>query len=206
MRFLSRWFAEVLSLGLCLTGAVLAMQAPALTREYAAALQQVAQDARRDIDAREATTRAYYRLAAPGGAVTARDLASDLSRDLSGDPSGDEALIAALRPVEPANAQGLQHSIAHMQRLREAYDRIAATTPLLQPVRAALDVARDAVGDLRLVLRTVLDGAVLQLVLTQAAGVYALAGLVLGSLLAQAMLGTLRNLGSLAAWRRLIGT
>ena len=47
-------------------------------------------------------------------------------------------------------------------------------------------------------LRTVLDGAVLELVLTEAAGIYALVGLVLGSLLAQAALGLLRRLGSLA--------
>jgi len=65
-------------------------------------------------------------------------------------------------------------------------------------VRAALDVARDSAGDRRLVLRTVLDGAVLELVLTEAAGIYALVGLVLGSLLAQAALGLLRRLGSLA--------
>jgi hypothetical protein len=202
MRFFSRWFAEVLSLSLCLTGAVLAMQAPALTREYAAALRQVAQDARRDIDAREATARAYYRLAPPAAVDSRPDAPTDAPRDVS----GDEALIAALRQFEPANAQGLAKSLAHMQRLQEAYDRIAATAPLLQPVRAALDATRDPVGDLRLVLHTVLDGAALQLVLTEAAGIYALAGLILGSLLAQAILGTLRNLASLAAWRRMIKT
>jgi len=185
MRFFSRWFAEVLSLGLCLTGAVLAMQAPALTREYAAALRQVAQDARNDINAREAAARAYY-------------------RDLPRDASGDAALIAALRPIEPANAEGLEQSLAHAQRLQESYDRIAATPPLLQPVRATLDVAWDSAGDRRLVLRTVLDGAVLQLVLTEAAGIYALVGLVLGSLLAQGVLGVLRHLGSLARGRLMI--
>jgi hypothetical protein len=83
MRFLKRWLSHSLRLALALLLAVIAMQAPAFTNDYAAALLQVSADARRDVDQREAAARQYYALQA-------------------GD---DGSLIQALQAHEPANAE-----------------------------------------------------------------------------------------------------
>jgi hypothetical protein len=82
MGFLGRWFSDALRLALSLAGALLFMQAPALSHDYAAALAQVADAENRDITSREATARTYYNL-----------------------PSAPEAsLLATLRDREPSNA------------------------------------------------------------------------------------------------------
>ena len=53
MTFLGRWFSDALRLALSLAGALLLMQAPALSHDYEAALRQVADAQARDIASRE---------------------------------------------------------------------------------------------------------------------------------------------------------
>jgi len=79
----ARWLTNTTSLALPLGFALAAMQVPALTHDYTAALLQVAEDVRRDIDQRETSARHFYQLA--GGS--------------------DEEIIAALKPFEPSNAE-----------------------------------------------------------------------------------------------------
>lgn len=162
--FVGRWLSDALRLGLPLALALLAMQVPALAHGYAAALLQIAEDARRDIEQRKASARRFYRDAG----------------------EADEAVIAALRAVEPANAQALAASVERARALRAAHNRIEAAPPLLRPVTALIDAAENpAGGDKWAVLRTALDTHVPQVVLSAAAAVYGIAGLVAGSFVAE---------------------
>ncbi len=163
--FLGRWLSDALRLGLSLALALAAMQLPALAHQYAAALLQVAEDGRRDIEQRKASARRFY----PAVGET------------------DEAVITALRPVEPSNAQALEASVERTRALRDAYNRIEVTQPLLRPVMAALDAVEDPRGDKRAVLRTTLDIHVPQVLLSAASAIYGIVGLVVGSFIAQAL-------------------
>ncbi len=175
--FAARWLSDALRLALPLALALAAMQVPALAHGYAAALLQIAEDARRDIEQRKASARQFYRAAG----------------------EADEAVIAALRAVEPSNAQALAASVERARALRAAHDRIRAAAPLLRPVTALLDAAEDPRGDKWAVLRTALDTHAAQVALSAAAAAYGLAGLVLGSLLAELLVSAA---GALAAARR----
>jgi hypothetical protein len=175
--FVARWLSDALRLALPLALALAAMQVPALAHGYAAALLQIAEDARRDIEQRKASARQFYRAAG----------------------EADEAVIAALRAVEPANAQALAASVERARALRGAHDRIRAAAPLLRPVTALLDAAEDPRGDKWAVLRTALDTHAAQVALSAAAAAWGLAGLVLGSLLAELLVSAA---GALAAARR----
>jgi hypothetical protein len=161
--FVARWLSDAVRIGLPLVLALAAMQVPALAHGYATALLQIAEDARRDIEQRKASARQFYR----GAAGT------------------DEAVIAALRDVEPANAQALAASVERARALRAAHDRIEAAAPLLRPITALIDAAEDRRGDKWAVLRTALDTHAPQVVLSAAAAVYGLVGLVVGSFLAE---------------------
>ena len=162
--FIGRWLSDALRLGLPLVLALLAMQVPALAHNYAAALLQVAEDARRDIEQRKASARRFYR----------------------GAGDADEAVIAALQAVEPANAQALAASVERARAFRAAHDRIEAAPPLLRPVTALLDAVEEGPrGDKWAVLRTALDTHAPQVVLSAAAAVYGIVGLVAGSFLAE---------------------
>jgi hypothetical protein len=161
--FIGRWLSDALRLGLPLVLALAAMQVPALAHGYAAALLQIAEDARRDIEQRKAAARQFYR----------------------GAGDSDDAVIAALRAVEPSNAQALAASVERARALRAAHDRIQAAPPLLRPVTALLDAAEGLGGDKWAVLRTALDTHAPQVVLSAAAAVYGLVGLVVGSFLAE---------------------
>ena len=161
--FFGRWLSDALRLGLPLVLALAAMQVPAVAHGYAAALLQIAEDARRDIEQRKAAARRFYRDA--------------------GD--ADEAVIAALRAVEPSNAEALASSVERARALRAAHDRIQAASPLLRPVTALLDAAEGPSGDKWAVLRTALDTHAPQVVLSAAAAIYGLVGLVVGSFLAE---------------------
>ena len=108
-------------------------------------------------------------------------------------------MIAALRTVEPSNAQALAASVERARALRAAHDRIRAAAPLLRPVTALLDAAEDPRGDKWAVLRTTLDTHAAQVALSAAAAAYGLVGLVLGSLLAELLVSAA---GALAAARR----
>ena len=72
--FVGRWMSDVLLLALSLAFAIAAMQLPALTNDYTAALLQVTNDARHDLDQREDSARDYYHF----------------------DAGSDEAVVAAL--------------------------------------------------------------------------------------------------------------
>jgi hypothetical protein len=86
MGFLARWLSDALLLGLALVLALAAMQVPALAHQYTTALLQITEDARRDIEQRKTSARRFYRAAG----------------------ETDEAVIAALRAVEPSNAEALE--------------------------------------------------------------------------------------------------
>jgi hypothetical protein len=165
MRWLGRWLANSLVLALALTGALALMQAPAVTRKYAAALRQVARELQRDIDQRTASARQFY-------AIAAED---------------DERFLLALRAVEPSNAQTLAASLERVHRLEAAHDRIAGAAPMLQPLLASWDAARNEHDDLGIVRRTLLETYTPQLSLSAVAVAYGFAGLVAGTLLAQAV-------------------
>lgn len=161
--FFARWLSDVLRVGLPLAFALAAMQVPAVAHGYAAALLQIAEDARRDIEQRKTAARQHYR-----GAGTS-----------------DEAVVSALRAVEPANAQALEASVERARALRAAHGRIEAAPPLLRPFTALVDAAGEARGDKWAVLRTALDTHAPQIALTGAAAAYGLVGLVLGSFFAE---------------------
>jgi hypothetical protein len=162
MRFLKRWLSHSVRLALALVFAVIAMQAPAFTRDYATALLQVGADARRDVDQREATARQYYSLPAQGD---------------------DAALIQALQSHEPANAGALTHSLDRVSSLQAARGHIDASIAVLQPVVALADAAHDPGGYKAAIWRTTLQTYVIHLDLTLAALLYGSLGLLLGSLL-----------------------
>lgn len=171
MRILGRWLSHSVGMALSLILAVLAMQAPAFTREYAGALLQVFTDARRDIDQREASARAFYAI----------------------DATEDEAFIKALQAREPSNAETLARSLDRARNLQSAYDDIVSSTPLLQPMVALRDASNDADGYRAAVWKTSLQTYNARLDLGIASAIYGLAGLMLGSLIAQLVLGPFRH-------------
>jgi hypothetical protein len=168
--FLTRWLSESIQLALSLVMALAAMQLPAIAHSYTAALLQITENARRDIDQRKEAARQYYHLP----------------------DDSDAAVIAALRRSEPSNAEGLAESVARARVLRGAYDRIEAAPPLLQPMYVLSDSVMNANDDKRAVLRTAIDTHVPQVVISTAAAVYGLVGLVLGALLAEVLFALLR--------------
>ena len=161
MRLLRRWLSHSVRLALALLFAVIAMQAPAFTNDYANALLQVGADARRDVDQREAAARQYY-------ALTATD---------------DASLIDALRAHEPANAETLAQSLDRVAALQAARSHILASPAIFQPLVALADAAHDPVGYKAAIWRTELRTYLVHLDLTAAAMLYGVAGLLTGSLL-----------------------
>ena len=161
--FVARWLSDAVRLGTPLALALLAMQVPALAHGYASALLQIAEDARRDIDQRKISARRFYR----------------------SDSESDDAVIAALRPVEPANAQAMAASVERARAFRDAHDRIEASPPGVRPLTALRDAVEHPSGDKWSVLRTALDTHAPQVVLSTAAAAWGLVGLVTGSFLAE---------------------
>jgi hypothetical protein len=180
MAFLRRWLTGSLGMALGLLMAVLAMQAPALTHDYAAALLQVAREARRDADQRLASARQFYTVAG----------------------EGEDEVIGALRLAEPSNAETLAAALGRARRLQAGYDRIAAARPLLQPLVALWQAMDDERGDQAILRRTLLESYTPQLSLSVAAGIYGLAGLLLGTLAAQLALALLAAVTRLMSARR----
>jgi Protein of unknown function (DUF2937) len=174
--FFGRWMSDAVQQSLALVFAIAAIQLPALTSDYAAALLQVSNDLRRDVDQREQAARNYYHLAAPD----------------------EDSLITAISGQEPSNAQTLRQSLLRCGVLRSAYDRIDAASPLLRPPVALLDALEDERGDKQAVLATAFATHVTQVAFTSAAATYGLVGLTLGSfaahiLVSLAMLATRRR-------------
>lgn len=177
---ITRWLSDALRLGLSLAFAVAAMQVPALAHDYAAALLQVSEEGRRDIEQRETSARQFYHLRA----------------------DTEEAFIAALQPLEPSNAQTLAVSVDRTRTLRAAYDRIQAAPPLLRPMVAVADVIGDAKGYKGAVLRTAFNIFTPEVVISTASAVYGLAGLVVGSFMAQVLISLLGGVARLARHKR----
>jgi Protein of unknown function (DUF2937) len=173
MRFIGRWLGNAVNIALALVFAIVAMQAPAFTRDYAEALLQVAQDSRRDIEQRKASARRFYPITA----------------------ESDEQVIAALRPFEPSNAETLAFSVDRARRLEAAYQKIAGTPPLLQPIAALSDGLEDEHGYKAAVWRTLLATYVPHLDFGIAAAAYGLVGLLAGSFMAQLLTALGRKLG-----------
>ena len=135
MRLLKRWLSHSVRLALALVLAIIAMQAPAFTHDYATALLQVSADARRDVDQREAAARQYYSL-----------------------PTGDDAaLIQALRAHEPTNAETLARSIDRVASLQAAREHIESSAAIFQPMVALADAAHDPGGYKAAIWRTALQ-------------------------------------------------
>ena len=154
MSFLGRWFSDALRLALSLAGAVLLMQAPALSHDYAAALRQVADAQSRDIASRETTACGYYDL----------------------QTASEPDLLAALRAREPSNAAGLEQSRAQAAALTASLARIDRSQPLLQPLTAAWDLATAPDGGKSAVAEQAVQSFAPTLQLSASALVWALAG------------------------------
>jgi hypothetical protein len=167
-QFIAHWLGDAIRLFCMLAGALLLMQAPALTHAYAVSLLQVSQDARRDIDQRQADARRHYNLP---------------------EDAGDQAVIDALRPVEPSNAVTLAQSVARAAMFTDTHSRIAAAPPLMQPITAAWDAAKAPDPAKLAVLRTSLQTYVPQVMLHTAAAIYAAVGLLVGGLIGQMLAG-----------------
>jgi hypothetical protein len=163
MRFLLRWLSHGIGLALALLLGVIAMQAPAFTREYVAGLRQAAAELHRDIDERENAARRYYNLAT----------------------LSDSALVAALATHEPSNAASLSRSIARARRIDAASVAIDGSQPLLRPLLAFETAWRDPEGSNAAIWQRTLSTYALQLDFSVAAAIYGFAGLMLGSLLAE---------------------
>ncbi|MEJ0017196.1 MAG: DUF2937 family protein [Acetobacteraceae bacterium] len=164
--FLGRWLSDCVQLTCMLAGALLFMQVPALTHSYTVALQQVAQDARRDIDRRVEHARLYYRLAPE---------------------ARDQAVVDALRPLEPSNAEMLGQSMWRAMMLGETQEHIEAAPPLSRPLFAAWDAVARPEPDKLAVLRTSVATYAPQIPLDVIAVIYGIAGLLLGGLLGHSL-------------------
>jgi hypothetical protein len=166
MGFLGRGLAHSLTMALSLALGILAMQAPAFTREYAGALLQVASDIRRDVDQREASARQFY-------GISAED---------------DAGLVEALRTREPSNAATLERALDRGRSLQQTYEAIASATPLQQPLIALSGAILDRKGYEEPIWKLALGNYSVQLDFNLAAAIYGLGGVILGSLLAQLVL------------------
>jgi hypothetical protein len=132
---LAAWLLHSIRLAAALGMALLAMQAPARTREYQAALLQLVRSSDQEIAQRKASAERFYGIA----------------------PGEDEArFLDRLRAVEPSNAETLASALSRQRGLRASYDRIEHSPDLLRPIAAASDVAGDE-GGRRQIAGTVFD-------------------------------------------------
>jgi hypothetical protein len=167
---LAAWLFHSIRLAAALGMALLAMQAPAVTREYQGALLQLVRSSDQEIAQRKASAQRFYGIA----------------------PSENEgSFLAQLRAVEPSNAETLAAAIQRQRGLAASYDGIEHSPALLRPLIAAKDVAADEGGPRRQIAHTVFDSFTPQLDLSLAAAVYGLIGLFLGSLIAELLVAAL---------------
>ena len=107
MVLLSGWLAYSIRLAAALGLALLAMQAPAVTREYQAAPLQLVRSSGEEIAQRKASAERFYGIA-------------------SGEDEG--RFLSQLRAVEPSNAETLAAALDRERSLRASYDRIEGST------------------------------------------------------------------------------
>jgi hypothetical protein len=168
--FFVSWLLYSIRLAAALGIAVVAMQAPAITREYQAALLQLVRSSDQEIAQRRASAQRFYGIA----------------------PEEDEQrFIAQLRAVEPSNAETLSATLERQRSLQASYDRIEHSPDLLRPIVAAEDVAADQGGSRRQIAQTAFHSYAPQLDLSLAAAVYGIAGLFLGSLIGELLTAAL---------------
>ena len=160
---LGAWLHNSIRLAAALGLAILAMQAPAVTREYQAALLQLVRSSDEDIAQRKASAQRFYNIPT----------------------DDDERFISQLRAVEPSNAETLAGAFQREKSLHASYDRIERKPELLRPIAAAEDVIVDDRGTRRDIAQTVFESYAPQLDLSFAAAIYGLAGLFLGSLIGE---------------------
>jgi hypothetical protein len=92
--------------------ALVAMQAPAVTREYQAALLQLVRSFDGQIVQRKASAERFYGIA-PG--------------------EDDRRFLAQLRAVEPSNAETLAAALDRQRSLRASYERIERSPGSVAP-------------------------------------------------------------------------
>jgi hypothetical protein len=167
---LAAWLLHSIRLAAALAMAVVAMQAPAVTREYQAALLQLVRSSDQDIAQRKASAERFYGIT-------------------SGEDEG--RFFSQLRAVEPSNAETLAAAIDRQRGLKASYDRIEHSPELLRPIKAAEDVAADEDGPRREIAQTVFDSFAPQLDFSFGAAIYGLVGLFLGSLIGELLTAAL---------------
>ena len=169
MMLLAGWLLHSIRLAAALGLALVTMQAPAVTREYQAALLQLVRSSDQEIAQRKTSAQRFYGIA----------------------PGEDEGrFLAQLRAVEPSNAETLAAALDRQRGLRASYERIERSPDLLRPIFAAKDVAKDE-GGRRQIAETVFDSFAPQVDLSFAAAVYGLVGLFLGSLIGELLVAAL---------------
>ena len=160
---LATWLLNSIRLAAALAIAILAMQAPAVTREYQAALLQLVRSSDEDIAQRKASAQRFYNI-----------------------PTDDEArFIARLRVIEPSNAETLAGALEREKSLHTSYEWIERKPDLLRPMAAARDIFSDDSGVRRQIAQTVFESYAPQLDLSFAAAIYGLVGLFIGSLIGE---------------------
>jgi hypothetical protein len=169
MGVLARFLSNTIILTGTLGAALVTMQAPTVTSDYLAALQQIAGEARQNADQLLAAARRQYRIAA----------------------TAEDDVLQAVRKSEPAAAERLTEAIGRARALRDDHERIATAPPLLRPLLAAWDVVRDASGHQRAIAEIVIERSTPALHLDPASSLYAVAGVLLGSLVVHLLLGAL---------------
>lgn len=191
MRFLARWLGQSILMAAALCGFFLAVQAPAWTEHYIAALQQRAQELQLDIDGRIETVRRYYALDAALNTEEVRRL---------------------LTEREPANAAALRAAELRRATYENAHTRLTDSSAMLRPLLAARLVVTDA-GALSAVADSAFANYTPRLPLTLDALAYGVLGLVLALFLVELLFSLLRGLAGDRAgdrardqsWRRRIG-
>jgi DUF2937 family protein len=163
---LGRWLSQSINLIFALVLAVSAMQAPAVTHEYLSTLSQVADAAKQDIEQRKASARQFYSI----------------------QTDDNDQFVAALKAYEPSNAETLGLSIEKERALRAAFGSISESRPLLQPITAAIDAVRDDKDYKATIWRGLLASYEVQIRFSVAALIYGLAGLLLGTFVAQLLI------------------
>src|SRR5437016_6278733 len=132
---LAAWLLHSVRLAAALGMTIVAMQAPAVTREYQAALLQLVRSSGEDIAQRKASAQRFYGIPI----------------------ENEERFMAQLRAVEPSNAETLTRVLAGEKSLRASYDRIERDPVLWRPIAAAKDVLNDDTGARRQIAQTVFE-------------------------------------------------
>src|SRR5229473_3933576 len=112
---LAAWLLHSIRLAAALGMALLAMQAPAVTREYQAALLQLVRSSDNEIAERKASAERFYNIPT----------------------ENEDRFLARLRAVEPSNAETLAAALERRHSLRESFNRIEGAPDLWRPIVAA---------------------------------------------------------------------